>query len=295
MKGYGPIYYFIEAYHGLRSNSLVNLLAMGTICMAMLIVGFFLVVFLNLQAAVGAMGDRLEVSVYLKANLTTQEKDYIFTRLKAEPGVKKAVYLPKEGAMELLKKELKGQEPLMEGLGENPLPDSYEVTIDAAYAGAVKIEGLTKKIGKLYGVEDVSYGRQGVEVLDRLLKLVTWGGITLAVLLGVTVVFIISNSVRLALYSRGQEIELMQWIGATRSFIMGPFLVEGMLVAVLGTSLAVGILAGLFHALPREIVLFLSGPGGLDFLPTTVIAYMVGGGGALGFAGGLVSVSKFLE
>ena len=295
MRGYGPIYYFIEAYHGLKSNSLVNLLAMGTICMAMLIVGFFLVVFMNLQAAVGAMGERLEVSVYLKNGLTAQEKDYIFTRLKAEPGVKKAVFLPKEAALALLKKELKGQEPLMEGLGENPLPDSYEVTIDAAYAEAAKIEGLTKKMRKLYGVEDVSYGRQGVEVLDRLLKLVTWGGITLAVLLGVTVVFIISNSVRLALYSRGQEIELMQWIGATRWFIMGPFLVEGMLVAVLGTSLAVGILAGLFHALPGEIVLFLSGPGGLDFLPTTVIAYMVGGGGALGFAGGIVSVNKFLE
>jgi cell division transport system permease protein len=295
MRGYGPIYYFIEAYHGLRSNGLVNLLAMGTISMAMLIVGFFLVVFLNLQAAVGAMGERLEISVYLKNGLTPQEQDYIFTRLKAEPGVKKAVFLPKAGAMELLKKELKGQEPLMEGLVENPLPDSYEITVDAKYADAAKMEALTKKIGKLYGVEDVSYGRQGVEVLDRLLKLVTYGGITLAVLLGITVVFIISNSVRLALYSRGQEIELMQWIGATRWFITGPFLVEGMLVAVLGTSLAVGILGGLFHALPREIVLFLSGPGGLDFLPTTVIAYMIGGGGALGFAGGLVSVNKFLE
>jgi cell division transport system permease protein len=295
MRGYGPIFYFIEAYHGLRSNSLVNVLAMGTISMAMLIVGFFLVVFMNLQAAVGAMGERLEVSAYLKSGLTPQEKDYILTRLKAEPGVKKAVFLPKEEALALLKKELKGQESLMEGLGENPLPDSFEVTVDAAYAGAAKIEVLTKRIGKLYGVEDVSYGRQGVEVLDRLLKLVTWGGITLAILLGVTVVFIISNSVRLALYSRGQEIELMQWIGATRWFIMGPFLVEGMLVAVLGTSLAVGILAGLFHALPREIVLFLSGPNGLDFLPTAVIAYMIGGGGALGFAGGLVSVNKFLE
>jgi len=295
MRGYGPIYYFIEAYHGLRSNSLVNLLAMGTISMAMLIVGFFLVVFLNLQAAVGAMGERLEVSVYLKSGLTPQEKDYVQTRLKAEPGVKKAVFLPKEQALAILKKTLKGQESLMEGLGDNPLPDSYEITVDAAYADAAKMEVLTKRIGKLYGVEDVSYGQQGVEVLDRLLKLVTWGGITLAVLLGVTVVFIISNSVRLALYSRGQEIELMQWIGATRWFIMGPFLVEGMLVAVLGTSLAVSILAGLFHALPREIVLFLSGPGGLDFLPTTVIAYMVGGGGALGFAGGLMSVNKFLE
>jgi cell division transport system permease protein len=295
MRGYGPIYTFLEAYRGLRDNSLVNLLATGTICMAMLIVGFFLVVFLNLRSAVGAMGERLEVSVFLKDGLTEQDRDFILTRIKAEPGVKKAVFLPKADALAMLKKELKGQEQLMEGLSENPLPDSYEVTVDAKYADAVKMEALTNKFAKYFGVEDVSYGRQGVAVLERMLKLVTYGGVTLAVLLGVTVVFIISNSVRLALYSRGQEIELMQWIGATRWFIMGPFLVEGMLVVVLGTSLSVGILAVLFHALPHEVVLFLSGPRGLDFLPPPVIASLIGGGGALGLLGGLVSVNKFLE
>jgi len=295
MRGYGPIYYIIEAYHGLRSNSLVNLLAMGTISMAMLIVGFFLVVFMNLQTAVSAMGERLEISVYLKDGLTAPEKDYLLMRLKTEPGVKKVVFLPKAEAMALLKTGFPGQEPLMDGLGENPLPDSYEVTIAPAYADSDKMEAFTKKVAKFPGVEDVSYGRQGVEVLNRLLKLVTYGGMALAVLLGVTVVFIISNSVRLALYSRGQEIELMQWIGATRSFIMGPFLVEGMLVTVIGTSLSVGLLAALFHALPREVVLFLSGPGGLAFLPTQVIAYLIGGGGVLGLVGGLVSVNKFLE
>jgi cell division transport system permease protein len=295
MSGYGPIHTVIEAYRGLRSNSLVNLLAMGTISMAMLIVGFFLIVILNLRAAVGAMGDRLEVSVYLKDGMTQQERDYLLTRLRAEPGVKKVVYLSKADALALLKKELKGQEPLMEGLGENPLPDSFEVTVDAKYADAAKMEALTKKISKFFGVEDVSYGRQGVAVLERMLKLVTYGGIALALLLGVTVVFIISNSVRLALYSRGQEIELMQWIGATRWFIMGPFLVEGMLVVVLGTALSVGMLAVLFHARPQEVVLFLSGPGGLDFLPPPVIAYMICGGGVLGLMGGLVSVNKFLE
>ncbi len=132
-------------------------------------------------------------------------------------------------------------------------------------------------------------------MLSGLYKLVTYGGTALAVLLGVSVVFIISNSVRLALYSRGQEIELMQWIGATRGFIQGPFLIEGMMLAMLGTSLAVGILAGMFYALPQEVVLFLSRPNGLDFLPLSVVAYMIIGGGLLGLAGGLVSVSRFLE
>jgi cell division transport system permease protein len=295
MRGYGPVFYLTEAYHGLRSNSLVNLLAMGTICMAMLIVGFALVVFLNLRGAVGAMSERLEISVYLKDGLSAQDKDFLATRIKAEPGVKMVVFMTKSAALASLRSQLAGQEALLEGLGENPLPDSYELTIDPQYAAAAKMDALAKRIGKWPGVEDVSYGRQSVEVLDRLLRSIAFGGAVLAVLLGVTVVFIISNSVRLALYSRGGEIELMQWIGATRSFITGPFLFEGMLVAAVGTALSIGILAGLFHALPQEALLFFSGPGGPQFLPPSVIAYMVGGGAALGLIGGLVSVNKFLE
>ncbi len=295
MRGYGPAFYLIEAFHGLRANSLVNLLALGTISMARLIVGFFLLVFLNLRSAVGAMGERLEISVYLKDGLTDQEKDYLVTRLKAEAAVRKATFQSRAEALALLRKELRGQEALLDGLGENPLPDSYELTIDPAYAATEKMDALSKRIEKLPGVDDVSYGRQSVEVLDRLLRMVTYGGMALAALLGVTVVFIISNSVRLALYSRGGEIELMQWIGATRSFITGPFLVEGMLVAAVGTALSVGVLAGLFRALPREVVLFLSGPGGLQFLPTWAISYMIGGGALLGLLGGLVSVNKFME
>ena len=77
MKGYGLFYFIAEAFRGLRANSLVNLLAVGTISMAMLIVGFFLIVFLNVQTAVNALGDRLEMSVYLKDGLTGHEKDFL--------------------------------------------------------------------------------------------------------------------------------------------------------------------------------------------------------------------------
>lgn len=295
MRGYGLFYFIAEAFRGLRANSLVNVLAVGTISMAMLIVGFFLLVFLNVQSAVNSLGDRLEMSVYLKDGLTGHEKDFLLARLKAEPGVKKATYLSKAEALAVFKKELKGQEALVEGLGENPLPDSYELTIDRGYADADRLEVLAKKFSGYAGVEDVSYGKQGARVLTGLYKLITYGGTALAVLLGISIVFIISNSVRLALYSRGQEIELMQWIGATRGFIQGPFLIEGMMLAMLGSALAVGVLAALFYSLPQEVVLFLSRPNGLDFLPPSVITYIIVSGGALGLAGGFVSVSKFLE
>ena len=190
---------------------------------------------------------------------------------------------------------MKGQEALLEGLGQNPLPDSYEVNVDRSYAVSGRLEELSRRLSGYPGVEDVSYGRQGAEVLGGLLKLIAYGGTSIALLLGVSVVFIISNSVRLALYSRGQEIELMQWIGATRGFIQGPFLIEGMLLSMLGTALSIGILAGLYYALPHEAVLFLSHAAGIDFLSLPVVACMIIGGGLLGFVGGMVSVGKFLE
>jgi cell division transport system permease protein len=295
MRGYGPFYFLSEAIRGLFSNILVNLLAIGTISMAMLIVGLFLVVFFNVRSAVNTIGNRLEMSVYLKDGLTQREKDYLLDRIKKEPGVMKAVFMPKDQALELFKKELKGQETLVQGLGENPLPDSFELTIDRSYAGLDRIEVIAKNISSSPGVDDVSYAKQGAELIAKLYKLLAYGGTALAILLGVSVVFIISNSVRLALYSRGQEIELMQWIGATRGFIQGPFLIEGTLIAMIGATLAVGVMAVLYSALPSEVVALLSRSNGLDFLPPVVVAYMIIGGGLLGLAGGLVSVSRFLE
>lgn len=295
MKGYGLFYFIAEAFRGLRANGIVNLLAVGTISMAMLIVGFFLLVFINMQSAVNSLADRLEMSVYLKDGLTEHEKDFLLSRIKAEPGVRNVVYLSKDEALARFKRELKGQEALIQGLDENPLPASYEITIDQRNANAEKLEALAKKISVNPGVEDVSYGRQGAELLSALYNLITYGGAALAVLLGVTVVFIISNSVRLALYSRGQEIELMQWIGATKGFIQGPFLIEGMMLAMLGTALAIGVLAGVFYSLPREVVTYLARPDGPGFLPPSMMAYMIVVGGALGLTGGLVSVSRFLE
>jgi cell division transport system permease protein len=87
----------------------------------------------------------------------------------------------------------------------------------------------------------------------------------------------------------------MQWIGATRGFIQGPFLIEGTLLAMLGSALAVGILTALYYSLPSEIMLLMSRLNGLDFLPPSVVAYIVIGGGLLGLVGGLVSVRRFLE
>jgi cell division transport system permease protein len=295
MKGYGLFYFIAEAFRGLRANSIVNLLAIGTISMAMLIVGFFLLVFSNVQNAVNSLGDQIEMSVYLKDGLTSHEKNYIFSHLKAEIGVRKVTYLSKVEAIALFKKELKGQEALIQGLGENPLPDSFEISIDHRYADAQRLEAMARKIVGYPGIEDVSYGKQGAEVLTGLYKLLMYGGTALALLLGVSIVFIISNSVRLALYSRGQEIELMQWIGATRRFIQGPFLIEGMMLAMLGSALAIGVLAALFYLLPQEVVLFLSRPNGLDFLPPSVITYIIMGGGVLGLIGGLISVNRFLD
>lgn len=295
MRSYGLLSFFAEALRGLRANSLVNLLAIGTITMAMLILGFFLLLFTNLQTAMNTVRDRLEISVYLRDGITGPERDYLGTRLRSEPGVTKVSYLSKEQALELFKKQLAGQDALLADLGENPLPESFEVGVDLREDGAERLALMAKRFAALPGVEDVSYGTEGAKALSGLLAVLKYGGGAVAVLLSVSIVFIISNAVRLALYSRREEIELMQWIGATRGFIRGPFLMEGMLAGVIGTSLAVGVLMGLFHGLPLEAAVFVAGPKGLDFLPLPVVGYMLVAGGLLGLVGAAVSVERFLE
>jgi cell division transport system permease protein len=295
VRSSGLLSFFAEALRGLRANSVVNLLAIGTITMAMLILGFFLLLFTNLQTAMNTVRDRLEISVYLRDGITEPERDYLLSRLRSEPGVTKVSHLSKDQALELFRKQLAGQDALLADLGENPLPESFEVAVDLREDGAERLATMAKRFAALPGVEDVSYGTEGVKAIAGLLAIAKYGGAAVAVLLGVSIVFIISNAVRLALYSRREEIELMQWIGATRGFIRGPFLIEGMLAGVIGTSLAVGLLTGLFHALPREAAALLAGPKGLDFLPLPVVGYLVAAGGVLGLIGAAVSVERFLE
>lgn len=87
----------------------------------------------------------------------------------------------------------------------------------------------------------------------------------------------------------------MQWIGATKGFIQGPFVLEGMMLAMIGASLAIGVLAGLYYAIPSTVLHFLSQQRGLDFLPLSLTASMILGSGVLGLVGSLVSVNKFLR
>ena len=107
MRGYGPFFFIAEAFRGLRANSMVNLLAVGTISMAMLIVGFFLIVFFNVRSAVNDLGDRLEMSVYLKDGLTEHEKEFLLHRIEAEPGVRQV-------------------SPLIQGRGARPVQEKPE-------------------------------------------------------------------------------------------------------------------------------------------------------------------------
>ena len=104
MKGYGFFYYFAEAFRGLRANSLVNLLAVGTICMAMLIVGIFLLIFFNLQSSLHAMTERLEISVYLKDRLTSHEKEFLLMRLRLSRGSRESRTCPGQRPLSVSKK-----------------------------------------------------------------------------------------------------------------------------------------------------------------------------------------------
>jgi len=270
VKGYGLFFYIAEAFRGLRTNSIVNLLALGTITMIMLIVGFFLLVFFNLQSSVQVMAKRLEVSVYLKEGLTEHEKDFLQSRLKAEPGIRKVTYLSKVQALDVFKKELKGQEALLDGLGQNPLPDSYEVMS----TGPMRMPAVLKR------------SRANFPAIPALRTCPTegtarkcWAGCSssspmaarrsrAAGRVGVFIHLELRSS-RALLARAGDRADAVDR-GHAR-FILGSFSDRRHAASMLGSTLSIGILAGLYYALPHEAVLFLSHTAGIDFLPLPVV------------------------
>jgi len=230
------IHHFKEAASSIRRNGHMSAVSVGIIALCLLILGGFILVIANLHHIAEDIESRVEIRVFLKDDLSERGIDQLGEELLALEEVKKVEFISKEQGLEQLKQEL--DEPKVFALVEkNPLPHSFKITLKEPQA----VEAVASKVQKLEGIEEVNYGKEWVERLFTFTRAL-WiiGVLTIAALLTI-VVLIITNTVRLAVFARRKEIEIMKLVGATNWFIRLPFLLEGMLM-----GLAAGCLATLF-------------------------------------------------
>ena len=280
----------------IRRNLTVHILSLGTIVASLLILGAFLLLFGNLNNWLQRWGSALSMSVYLKDGTSEYKRDKIYSFIRGLPGAEIKQYISKKGAMDDLSAALGDEAGFLKRLTVNPLPASYEVifqTKDGLEANPEKIKG---ELEKLDGVEDVQYSKEWLRKLEGLMDIVRLIGFIIGGLLCLCVVFIVTNTIKLTIYSRKDEIEILKLVGATDWFVKLPFLLEGMIQGILGGVFAVlGLFLGYLLLSTKDM--YLIGPTPLDFvfLPTGYLTLIFILSMAMGIIGSFIAIGRFFD
>jgi len=290
-------YFFNRAWINIRQNVFVNVVTVGTIALALLIVSLFLLVFVNMESAAENWSERVQVTVYFDHDLTPPEQATFRNRIEALPGFSRISYVSRDEALKRFKDRLRGQETLLEGVRPEVLPTSLEITLKRSSRDTLSVEKFVTSLKRIPGISEVQYGEEWVRRFNLFLNFMRLLGALLGAFLVVAVIFIVSNTIKLTIYARRDELEVMSLVGATRFFIKAPYLVEGVIQGGAGAVLAIAALFGLYELFMYNADSFLTfNPvtSGLSFLPPEYLGALLLSGVVLGFVGSLTSLKRFI-
>ena len=287
-------YFIKETYKSIRRNGFMSFASISTVAVSLLVLGMFLMIFLNTNNLAQYLESQVQVSVYMQDSATDKELAAVKEKLTKMPGVVKVTQVSKQQALERFKKRLGDQEQLLNSLGkDNPFPNSFEVQVDSPE----RIKVLTPQLGQLPKVETAKFGQEVVEHLFQLTKILRFGGILLVVFLAMATLYIISNTIRLTVFARRKEVIIMKYVGATDWFIRWPFLLEGMTLGFFGAVVAFILINSIYSGLLERIHATLAF---LPLLPTSplllyVDLFLLVAGTGIGALGSYISLRKFLR
>jgi cell division transport system permease protein len=292
----GALKYFVtEAAVSLWRGRRSSLLSVLTITLALFMLGLFLLVSRNLERTVAQWGRSAEFSVYLRDEVSSSERTEVESVLRSETGITAVEFVSKAAALARFRRDFPDLAPATQGAPENPFPASLEVRVASGSLDAAGLGRLASRVGRLPGVADVRYDRTWLDRLAALTSAVRWVGFFLAGLLILAAALTVTNVVRLALFARRDEVEIMELVGAPLAYIRGPFVCEGILQGGLGAVLALAALRlGLAFARARLGTLAggVVGPAAIEFLAADASLAILAGGMAVGCIGGLVAARR---
>ena len=269
-------YFLAETTKSLFRNRFMTMASILTVTLSMFILGTFLCVVLNINHMASYLEDQVEMSVYMKDGLTTSQVMDIGKKLKALPELKEIKFTNKDQA------------------NGNPLPASYRIS----FSNPEALKKSVDIVKKYPGVDGVQYGQDIIEQLYKIAQIIRISGIILMGFLAAAELFIISNTIRLTVFARRREIQIMKYVGATNGFIRWPFIFEGIVIGFIGSVIASIILWQGYQYVVNAIF-----NAGLVFVPTiNVFPFMfyVAGiiilfGIIIGVLGSAISLRKYMK
>lgn len=281
----------------LRSFGLTAMAVM-TIGVSLAVLATFALLVTNLRRLASDLGDEVGLSAYLAPEALAQGRA-LCDEAETWPGVDRVWVMTSSAALADFRTQLGPDAVLLEGLPSNIIPPSVEVRLDDRPWSVKDVSAIAERLRTAEGVDDVRYGQEDIERVAAVLKVARAGALVLGVALCLATVLVIYNTIRLTLYARRDEIEIMSLVGATASFVRTPFILEGAIQGSLGGGAALGLIFALREFLLVNLeqgLTFARGTGvEIEFVTLRFGASLILFGAVLGVAGSLLAVGKFLR
>ena len=267
---------------------LLSALSVTTIAFSLFVLGLFGLVVVNLQDALQSVEERVEVVAYLLPGAPIEATAQALKDIEAFPEVQSANYVSEDDALARARAELVELRDVMQELERNPLPASIEVKLKPGFRDADHVSVVAERLRGFGFVDDVRFGRDWVEKLDRLRGLAAAVGIVVGAAFAIVAIIIIGTTIRMAVLQRSREIAIMRLVGATDGFIRRPFLLQGAIKGLLGGLVAVGLSFAAYLVINRYLLQS-------AFFTTEQAAAIVAFGALIGLLGSASSVGRHLR
>ncbi len=236
-------YSFRLAAQSMLHDKWINFLSVLTIAVGLLFTAITLLTIFNINLATKDLPEKFAIMLYLKENLPRQDIETLMETARKDPSVEKVKHITKEEAWKELKASLKNTDYVLEGLGENPLPDTVEIKLKSGTISPETVKKLTASLKAIKGVSEIEYGEKLLTSIYSLSMGIKTIGAILIIIMSAGTLFVCYSTVKILFYRKNREIETYKLLGASKWFIRAPFIIEGAAIGLSGGVLSlIGIL-----------------------------------------------------
>lgn len=289
-------HFFADAFKSLKRNFTMSFACIMTVAATLFIFGTFLLLMGNANKLMGDLEDKVQVVIFLKEDISFTEKAAIENKLKDNSSVERFEHVTKDQAFDRMKERMgEDYQQVLSGYTKesHPFPESYDVHLKTVEA-ANQIEDEFKDMN---GVDDVGNDRPTIEAIINISKTLKWVGVFMFLLLGGVSLFLIVNSIRQTVFSRRREVGIMKFVGATDWFIRWPFIIEGIVIGLIGALISTGMLKVVYDYVVKSIT-----KGSLMAIDVVASSYVTThlswsfaiAGMCIGAVGSIIALRKFL-
>ena len=277
-----------ETFLAFRRAPVLSALSVTTIAFSLFVFSLFGLVAVNIRRTIGNVAERVEVVAYLKRGTAIETVTAASQDIEAFPEVSRVVYVTEEDALARARRDLTEFKDIFQDLESNPLPSSLDVRLKPEFRDAVHAAAVAERLRAYAFIDDVRYGQDWVEKLDRLRNIAGAVGAVVGAAFALVAVIIIGTTIRMAVLQRSREIAIMRLVGATDGFIRRPFLLEGLLKGLLGGLGALALCYAAYAMIDAYLIR-------ASFFTSTQALVGVAAGGLLGLVGSTASVGRHLR